>query len=125
MAKKMTMADKVREFTKANPKASAKEIAQALGTKIQYVHTVWYLDRKAKKPAVKRKVGRPRKFVTPVVEMMPLQRKAAQPVTLDMIHEATIGLQQARSETLEREVENLRAVIRYLEGKVYGASVRG
>lgn len=112
MAKKMTMADKVREHTKANPKASAKEIAEALGTKIQYVHTVWYLDRKAKKPAVKRKVGRPAK----------VQPKA---VTLDMIHEATIGLQQARSETLEKEVENLRAVIRYLEGKVYGASVRG
>ena len=127
MVKTVTMADKVREHTKANPKATAKEIAQTLGTKIQYVHSVWYLDRKAKKAAGKRKVGRPRKFVTPVVEMKPLQREGAPKngVTLDKIHEATIGLQKVRSEGLEKEIENLRAVIRYLEGKVYGASVRG
>ena len=122
MTKKVTMANKVREYTKANPEMSAKDVAKELGTTMQYVHTVWYLDRKGKKDTVKRKVGRPRKFVTPVVEMKPIQRKA---VTLDMLHKATIGLQQERSETLEKEVENLRAVIRYLEGKVYGASVRG
>lgn len=120
MAKKMTMANKVREYTKANPKASAKEIAQALGTKIQYVHTVWYLDRKAKKPAVKRKAGRPRKFVTPVVEMKPIQSKA---VTPDEIQESVSNFWQSRCETLETEVADLKAVVRYLEGRLYGPSV--
>lgn len=125
MAKTVTMADKVREHTKANPKATAKEIAQALGTKIQYVHSVWYLDRKAKKAAGKRKVGRPRKFVTPVVEMKPLQREGAPKngVTLDKIHETTSNFWQSRCETLEAEVADLKAVIRYLEGRLYGAPV--
>lgn len=120
MTKKMTMADKVREHTKANPKATAKEIAEALGTKIQYVHTVWYLDRKAKKPAGKRKVGRPRKFVTPVVEMKPIQSKALTP---NEIQESVSNFWQSRCETLEAEVADLKAVVRYLEGRLYGPSV--
>lgn len=108
MAKTVTMADKVREHTKANPKATAKEIAQALGTKIQYVHSVWYLDRKAKRLAGKRKVGRPAKVRT-LNEILALPK---QPVKDDW-----------QIKSLEGEVANLKAVIRYLEGRLYGTSV--
>jgi hypothetical protein len=113
MAKKMTMANKVREYTKANPQALAKDIAKALGTKIQYVHSVWYLDRK-KKGVHAKKVGRPAKVGRP-----PKAR------TLDDI----LGLpkQTAKDDwqikSLEGEIANLKAVIRYLEGRIYGAPV--
>ena len=113
MAKTVTMADKVREHTKANPQASAKEIAQALGTKIQYVHSVWYLDRK-KRGAARGKVGRPRKVSRPV--------KAR---TLNDI--LSLPKQDSKEDlytkNLEGEVANLKTVIRYLEGKLYGPSV--
>ena len=33
-----TVADKVRKYAAENPTATAKQIAEALGTKIQYVH---------------------------------------------------------------------------------------
>ena len=59
--KKQTTADKIRQMTKQNPGMNAKQIADSVGSKIQYVHTVWYLDRKGKKTAIKRKIGRPRK----------------------------------------------------------------
>lgn len=110
-----TVADKVRKYAAENPTATAKQIAEALGTKIQYVHSVWYLDRK-KRGAARGKAGRPRKIGRPAK----VQPKV---VTLDKIHETTSNFWQSRCETLEAEVADLKAVIRYLEGRLYGAPV--
>lgn len=46
----MTKADKIRQIIKDNPKLSAAEIAKKAGTKLQYVYSVQYLDRKKVKP---------------------------------------------------------------------------
>lgn len=99
-----TVADKVRKYSADNPAATAAEIAKALGTKVQYVHTVWYLDRKKKN--VKRKIGRPRK-VEKVFE-------PARLLPLDPL--SPIGpTASERIKKLEREVIQFRTVISYLE----------
>jgi hypothetical protein len=103
-----TMADKVRKYAAENPAATAKQIAEALGTKIQYVHSVWYLDRKKK--AGRRKVGRPAKVRT-------LNDILGLPKQLPENKEALY------IKNLEGEIASLRTVIRYLEGKLYGAPV--
>lgn len=107
-AKKMTVANKVREYAKEHPKATAQEIAKAVGTKIQYVHTVWYLDRKNKKSAAKRKVGRPAKART-LDDILGLPKQSV--------------ADDWQIKSLEGEVANLKAVVRYLEGRLYGASI--
>lgn len=115
-----TVASKVRELLN-NPTLSAKEIAKKLGTTTQYVHTIAYMDKK--KAGTVRKVGRPRKFVTPVVEMPIQEPPAKNPVTLNLLRQTSAELQQIRMDQMEREIENLKTIIRYLEGKVYGAPV--
>lgn len=112
MAKKQTMADKVREYTKANPKALAKDIAKALSTKTQYVHSVWYLDRK-QKGAPAKKIGRPAKART-LNDILALPKQSTK--------------DDWQIKSLEGEIANLKAVVRYLEGRLlegrlYGASV--
>jgi hypothetical protein len=109
--KKQTTADKIRQMTKQNPGMNAKQIADSVGSKIQYVHTVWYLDRKGKKTAVKRKIGRPRKVRA--LNDAPVQ---------GLIKEVTLPLNKD-AQDLRDEVANLRAIVRYLEGRLYGASV--
>lgn len=105
-AKKMTMANKVREYCKANPNASAKEVAKAVGTTVQYFYTVQYLDRKGKKSTAKRKIGRSRKVekvfeparLLPIDPLRPLGPSALE-----------------RIQKLERQVIQFRTVISYLE----------
>jgi len=46
MAKKLSNAQKIRNYISAHPEASAKEIAQTLKLKAQYVHQTMYADRK-------------------------------------------------------------------------------
>jgi hypothetical protein len=50
MAKKLSNAQKIRNYISAHPEASAKEIAQALKLKAQYVHQTMYADRKRLQP---------------------------------------------------------------------------
>jgi hypothetical protein len=102
MAKKMTMANKVREYTKANPQALAKDIAKTLGTKIQYVHSVWYLDRK-KKGVSPKKVGRPPKAA-------PVKAHGILPPN-PMFPDTTYD----RIRKLEMKIVQYRTVISYLE----------
>lgn len=100
-----TVAEKIRKYAAENPAAGAADIAKAVGTKVQYVHTVWYLDRKSKKSAVKRKVGRPAKART-LNDILGLPNQSDWQI-----------------KSLEGEVANLKAVVRYLEGRLYGASI--
>lgn len=46
MAKKLSNAQKIRNYISAHPEASAREIAQVLKLKAQYVHQTMYADRK-------------------------------------------------------------------------------
>lgn len=102
----VSKAQKVIEFQSANPSATPADIAAALGIKRQYVHSVMYMQRK-KAGAIKRKPGRP--------------RKVAVKVSLPAVSVPTP--QENHTLRLERELAELKTVIRYLEGKLYGASV--
>lgn len=105
---KKSKATLVREATKSNPGATADKIASIVGCKAQYVHSIWYLDRKKPK---KGRPGRPRKVVA---EVKPTRDNEPTKKVADfdlIIH------------NLSSEVRELKAVIRYLEGRLYGASV--
>jgi len=54
------MSDQIREYKAANPTATTAEIAKALGTKVHYVQTRLYVDKKKTK-----KRGRPLKAKAP------------------------------------------------------------
>jgi len=68
MIKKVTKAAQVRSYVAKNPKATPKEVAEAIGVGLQYVYTVlWNAKKKAK--VVKttltlKREGAPRKGVT-------------------------------------------------------------
>lgn len=118
---KQSIAAQIRELKGTMPVLA---IANKLKIKPQYVHSVLYAERK-KKGVVSTKRGRPRKFVTPVVEMAPVKREGepVKTITLNTLRQTSADLQRVRIEHLEREVENLKTIIRYLEGKLYGAPV--
>ena len=101
VATKQTMANRVRKMRSDNPQMTAKQIAEALGTKISYVHTLAYLDRKAGKRVKRLKILRPR-----------IKRE-----------EVSSAIPNANATSLEQEIVSLKAVIRYLESRIYGASV--
>jgi hypothetical protein len=46
MAKKLSKTQKIRNYMKDHPEAKAKEIAEAIGTKINYVYTIMHNERK-------------------------------------------------------------------------------
>lgn len=115
---KKSVAAQIRELKDT---MSVQQIANKLGVKPQYVHSVMYAERK-KKGIVSTKRGRPRKFVTPVVEMAPVKREG-EPVKTITLNMPSAELQQIRVDQMEREIENLKTIIRYLEGKLYGAPV--
>jgi hypothetical protein len=119
----MSIARQIIEFNKSNPTASPADIATALGIKRTTVYSaLYYYAKKNGKAAAKR--GRPRKFVTPVVEMQKIKHDTpVEGLMLDKIRSATVGLQDMQIDRMEEEITQLKAVIRYLEGKVYGASV--
>ena len=118
---KKSVAAQIRELKDT---MTVQQIAERLGVKPQYVHSVLYAERK-KKGVVSTKRGRPRKFVTPVVEMAPVKREGepVKTITLNMLRQTSADLQQIRVDQMEREIENLKTIIRYLEGKLYGAPV--
>ena len=115
----MSIAKQIIEFKKSNPTATPTDISTALGVKRTTVYSTLYSQAKKENRVATRR-GRPRKFVTPVVEMQPTKVEG---VMLDKIRAATIGVQDMQIERMADEITQLKAVIRYLEGKVYGASV--
>lgn len=102
MAKKLTMSKKILAFVKENPGMTAEQVAQKLGTKKQYVHTVMYMARKAKnEKKVAKKIGRPKKHVTMAVPAgVPVEFSSAQAETI---------------RSLRKEIDELTVVIAYLE----------
>jgi len=109
----MSKSQQIIQAKKANPNATAAEIASMLGVNRTLVYSA--LSYHAKKSGKVAKRGRPRKFVTPVIEV-----DINQPSPFEV---TTRNVMSMQVESLEDEVKQLKAVIRYLEGKVYGASV--
>lgn len=50
MAKKLSNAQKIRNYISAHPEAKAREVAEALKLKAQYVHQTMYADKKRLQP---------------------------------------------------------------------------
>ena len=119
----MSIAQQILDFKKSNPTATPADIATALGVKRTTVYSTLSYHKKNGTKVAKRR-GRPRKFVTPVVEMQTIKHDTPlEGVMLDKIRAATIGVQDMQIERMADKITQLKAVIRYLEGKVYGASV--
>lgn len=116
---KNSVAAQIRELKDT---MTVQQIAERLGVKPQYVHSVLYAERK-KKGAVSTKRGRPRKFTG--LEMAPVKREGepVKAITLNMLRQTSAELQQARIDQMEKQIENLKTIIRYLEGKLYGPPV--
>lgn len=100
----MSKAAQIRAYQKANPKATAKEVATALNVKVVTVHQVRWADRK--KGEVKRGPGRPRT----VVAVSPNQGQIVLRGEMSTLHE--------RMEALKEQNLRMRGVIAYLESKL-------
>jgi protein-tyrosine-phosphatase len=101
VATKQTMASRIRKMRSDNPQMTANQIAEALGTKVSYIYTLAYSDRKSGKKVKRLKILRPRIKSEKVSNAIP----------------------KGNGTSLEQEIVSLKAVIRYLESRVYGASV--
>jgi len=111
VSKQPTKSQQIRQMKAENPNMKASEIAQKLNTKLQYVYTTLYLEKKgqtpkkAKKAAVKRRLS-----------VLPPKALIINP-TSDRIRK------------LETQIIQFRTVISYLEHQLglkdsqHGASV--
>ena len=101
---KIPMAKRIRDYKEANPNASVKEVASAVGTSLPYVYQVLLPTQKKEK---KDKVAAPK--TTP-----------ANTVSIKE-HEAVVrrlAEQTAEVMDLEEEIVGLRAIVKYLEDKL-------
>ncbi len=99
-------------FRLANPNATAKQIAVGTGANIQYVYNV--LKQEKKGPKTKRKVGRPRKEVSPLDDVLPMVKRDPE---MDRMRNAVS--EHARIvDGLKKEIEELTVIIAYLEHRV-------
>ena len=110
-------AEMARQLKRQNPKMTAKVIGAQIGRKPTYVYAALRFAKDIQMP----KRGRPRKVKKVVKTEAPTVHE--QGITLDMIKKANESLKSAQISQLERENSELKAVIRYLEGRLYGASV--
>ena len=100
----MTIKSRVEEFKAANPSATAKEVAKALGTSSVYVHQI-LKPKKVKKPTeVIRKE---------IIEGQQVLRKEI----------LSLNKQIEKIAQLENDIVGYRAVISYLQGRLDGLAV--
>jgi hypothetical protein len=106
MEKKVSKSQQIRDFIAANPKASVKDVAQALGVKVQYVY-----DTKSRMHLKPKKRGRPVKKITAVTVLPAVDRSAF-----------VDGLKQ-RIRHLEVELELQAMIVGALKNRLYAAAV--
>ena len=100
---KTPISKRIRDYKEANPDATARQIADAVGTAAVYVHQVLaYSPKKAKR-------GRP---VTKPKENNPINKKEVDTLK----HE--IEMQNLIIDAQKKQVERLQTIIEYLEAKV-------
>lgn len=110
----MTTKQKVLDYIKEHPEASPKDVAAAVGTTIQYVNTIKYLQNKPRK--AKRKLGRPRKNVSPFDGAV-LKREDPE------LRDLRIAVSQHAHvvDRLKKEISELTVIIAYLEHRCFKA----
>lgn len=111
MSKQPTKSQQIRQMKAENPNMKASEIAQKLNTKLQYVYTTLYLEKKGQKPKKAKKAAVKRRL-----SVLPPKALIINP-TSDRIRK------------LETQIIQFRTVISYLEHQLglkdsqHGASV--
>lgn len=107
-APKLSIADRIRKHKADNPNASAREISEAIGTHVVYVHQVLATPpKKPKKVEVAKKETK-----APVASEKQISKKEHQRLLGELeVKNALIGAQ------LER-IKNLLAITEYLEEKI-------
>jgi hypothetical protein len=101
---KTSISQRIRDYKAANPDATAKEIADAVGTTAVYVYQI------LANPPRKAKKAKP-------VAAKPKESKSVSNKELDALKEE-IETQRIVIDALKRTVEKNLAVIEYLEGKI-------
>ena len=97
----MSKADKIRKIRQEHPNLSAKEIAEKLGIRPQYVHGIIYLDKHKTAKKVEKVVQKP----------------VAKPET-KLVPNAEVDALRSEIGSLRSELFQALAVIRYLENKL-------
>lgn len=113
-------AQAIVDMKKENPKMTAREIAEKLGTKIQYVYTTMCMDRKKNNPNAKSKVGRPKKAKVAKKNVALVPSKAIVPVN-------NVSLMDHYAKTIREmrtEINELTVVIAYLEHRCARAEAK-
>lgn len=104
-------AEKARQMKRDDPSLTSKQIAERIGRKVTYV----YAALRVAKDLPKGKRGRPRKVKTvrnqPPAEVFKSFKKLNEAMT------------DIRIEQLEQQIREQGIIIRYLEGRIHGASV--
>ena len=108
----LTDTEKARKLKRENPAMTAKEIAERIGRKATYVYAALRFAKDIPHP----KRGRPRKAKK-------AEKPVINPVTIDVIKKFNASASDERIKRLEDQVKDLKTVIRYLEGRLYGTSV--
>lgn len=107
---KVNISQRIRNYKDANPNATMKEIAAAVGTHLPYVYQV--LGQPVKKAKKEKPVTAPKAApanTVPAKEHEAMVRRLAE--------------QTAEVVDLEEEIVGLRAIIKYLEEKLNGTSI--
>lgn len=102
-----SMADRIREYDKANPGSTAVQVAAALKIKARAVHQVRWLDKKRAVKGAPLKRGRPPKNAVTV--------KPATPTQGQIIVRTEVGNLHVKVDRLTQQNMQLRTVISYLE----------
>lgn len=114
----MTTAQKIIDYKKVNPNASAKEIAKKFKTKVQYVYTTIYMDRKrqSNKQTKAQKASAKARPTAPVVEQ-------AQSNLAGYLHKMNDALKREAA-SLRKEIDELTVIIAYLEHRCARAEAK-
>lgn len=110
----MTLKDKIVALKTNNPDLTAKQIADKLKTKVQYVYTTLYLAKKGDAVAKpKRKAKKDNPF-TPIAEALGERVQAG-------LSEASLAALRNQNSALRKEIDELTTIIAYLEHRCYRA----
>ena len=117
------LSKKIRAHKEANPKATAKEIAQAVGTSPAYVYQI-LAPKKPKKAKKQLKPVVPtegQKIVRSEIDR--LHALIANMQMLQELNDLEIEEQKVEIEQLSNDIIGYRAVISYLQGQLDGVTV--
>ena len=104
---KISLAKRIRNYSAANPDATARQIAEAVGTTAVYVYQVFASQKKKAK-----KVKAVKKVEAPSVADKPIKNKELEALSEE------VEAQKIIIDVLKRKNDRQQAVIEYLEFKI-------